>query len=114
MKHPEWFQTGILIHSYTGMVCELSEPHAYSHIAHKAIGLGSPDWNTAMENAALITAAPDLLFAAKQALMALEQGCDTPVLIRLCLRDAIEKAEKATPKSSESDEPWFAGLYPRP
>lgn len=43
-------------------------------------------------DANLIAAAPDLLFAARQALMSLEEGYDAPK-IRDDLRDAIAKAE---------------------
>ena len=51
---------------------------------------------TAVANARLIAAAPELLFAAEQALMAFEDGYDAPK-VRDDLRAAIAKAKGVTP-----------------
>ena len=51
---------------------------------------------TAIANARLIAAAPTLLFAAEQALMAFEDGYDAPK-VRDDLRAAIAKAKEVTP-----------------
>jgi len=60
-----WKIVGIQIFSQSGIanICELSEPRALPYIGHRALDIGSPDWDEAIANARLIAAAPDLLEA---------------------------------------------------
>lgn len=57
----KWHQYGILIHSDTGVVCELSEPHPASGLLeHIRPDYGSPDRDEIAANGRLIVAAPQL------------------------------------------------------
>jgi hypothetical protein len=60
-----WQQSGDVIWSQEhGVVCQLSTVHPPGClIEHRRLECGSDDWNEAMANANLITAAPNLLAA---------------------------------------------------
>ena len=70
-----WEQAGSVIFApdAKAMVCELSEPHGSQYVEHKAVDLGSKDWQLAMATGQLIVAAPDLLEACERAATLLAQ-----------------------------------------
>jgi len=76
------------------MTCELSDPRVNEYVEHTHIKLGSEDWNEAMDNGRLITAAPDLLAACQAFIEAWEKSLQlekTDIALRMA-KDAIEKA----------------------
>jgi hypothetical protein len=68
-----WEQSGTLIYSKEGTICELSELRKSRFIQHEALQIGSEYWDEQMANARLIAAAPDLLEACKSAISLLHK-----------------------------------------
>lgn len=89
----KWQQSGNIIYSENGVICELSEIRKGTTINHQPIDIGSPDWDEAMANGKIIIAAPELLAACKMALATLDihglEDGDTAARLRV----AIAKAE---------------------
>lgn len=90
----KWQQSGNIIYSENGVICELSEIRKGTTINHQPIDIGSPDWDEAMANGRIIIAAPELLAALK----AIIETCNVRIDDPRCkyfdaARAAIAKAE---------------------
>jgi hypothetical protein len=64
----EWEQSGTIIVVYGehgGVICQMAEPRATHFVEFHPLELGSPAWAEQMENAKLITKAPEMLAVLK-------------------------------------------------